>query len=114
MAIKFRTEPLKTTTAFHDLVCTVTFNSRCWADLQRNLWKAQWLWGVAAKVISKTGVPLKSQAMIHKAVVQVVILYGSEIWVVTDAIMVVLEGFRHSIAIQILGMMAQMGAGREW
>ena len=65
-------------------------------------------------MIRKTGVTLNSQAMVYKAVVQVVILYGSEIWVVTDTIMVVLEGFRHSIPIRIVGMMAQMGAGREW
>ena len=42
--------------------------------------------------------------MVYKAVVQVVLLYGSEIWVVTDAIMTVMEGFRHRIAIQITGM----------
>jgi hypothetical protein len=42
--------------------------------------------------------------MFYKAVVQSVLLYGSETWVVTPAILQVLQGFHHWIARQITGM----------
>ena len=40
---------------------------------------------------------IRAQEMMYKAVVQIVMLYGSEIWVITDAMMKVLEGFCHQI-----------------
>ena len=54
--------------------------------------------------MGKTGLPIKAQKMIYKELVQAVILYGSERWVVTDAMMTVLEGFHHRISEQIAGM----------
>ena len=44
-----------------------------------------------------------------KTLVQVVILYRSEIWVMTDEIMTVLEGFHHRIARRIAGMTTRKG-----
>ena len=45
--------------------------------------------------------------MMYKLVVQVVLLYGSEIWVVTDAMMTVLEGFHIKTVERIVGIMAK-------
>ena len=58
------------------------------------------------KVLSKTGVPIKSRVMIYNAVVQAVLLYRSKIWVVMDYMVTVLEGFHHRIARLIAGMTA--------
>ena len=66
------------------------------------------------KVQGKTGVPIKDQAMIYKAVVQEVLLYGREIWVFRYAIVLVLEGFNHRIARRIVGIMERMREGGEW
>ena len=41
-----------------------------------------------------------------------VLLYGSEIWVVTGVMLKVLEGFHHRATRRITGMMATRGAGR--
>ena len=46
--------------------------------------------------------------MIYKAVAQLVLLYGSEIWVLK-----ILEGFHHREDRQITGMTATHGAGEE-
>ena len=46
--------------------------------------------GVVEKVLDKTVDLIKSRAVMYKAVVQAVILYGSEIWVVTYAMMTVM------------------------
>ena len=55
-------------------------------------------------VLGKTGAPIKSRVMVYTAVVQSVLLYGSEIWVVIDLMITVLEGFHHSIKIRIAGI----------
>ena len=65
-------------------------------------------------VLGKTGAPIKSWVMIYKAVVQALLLYVSESWVVMGTMMTVLEGFHHSIVIRIEGMKARRGDGGEW
>ena len=52
--------------------------------------------------------------MMYKAVLQLVILYGSDIWVVMGDMLKVLEGFHNRTARWITGMMASRGAGGEW
>ena len=42
--------------------------------------------------------------MFYKAVVQSVLLYGSESWVVAPAVLKVLEGFHHRVARKLSGM----------
>ena len=64
-------------------------------------------------MIGKTGGPLKAWEMIYKVVSQAVLLYGREIWVVTDAMMKVLEGICHKISIRVVGMTARRGAGSK-
>ena len=51
------------------------------------------------KVLSKTGAPIKVRAMMYKTVVQEVLLYGREIWVVIGAMITLIEVFNHRISI---------------
>ena len=44
---------------------------------------------------------------------QSVLLYGSEIWVVTGEMLKVLEGFHHRAEIRITGMKTAPGTGGE-
>ena len=50
----------------------------------------------------------------YKLVVQLVILYAIKIWVVTDAMIMVLDGFHHIIDRKIVGITARKDDGREW
>ena len=70
-------------------------------------------WGMTSKVLGNTGEPIKSRSMMYRAVFQVVFLYGSEIWVVTDMMMTVLEGFHNRIARRVEGMTALRRNGGE-
>ena len=54
----------------------------------------------------KVGATVRAWAMMYKAVVQTVLLYGSESWVIMNAMMKVLEGFHHQIASRIVGIMS--------
>ena len=49
---------------------------------------------------------MQAQAMMYKALVQTVLIYESETWVVMDEMLKVLEGFHHQVAWSITGMSA--------
>ena len=52
--------------------------------------------------------------VMYKAVAQSVLLYGSEIWVVTGGILKVLDGFHHREARRITGVTEKRGASGYW
>ena len=79
VAFRVNPNPLEVKTRFPYLRRTATYNNSDWTTLYRNLRKAQKKWGVIEKVMDKTGAPIKSRSMMCKAVVQVVLLYGSKI-----------------------------------
>ena len=54
-------------------------------------------WGMEAKVLGKMGALIKARTMLYEEIVQAVVLYRSEIWLVTGAMMTVMEGLHHSI-----------------
>ena len=57
---------------------------------------------------------LKACWVMYKAVIQLVLLYGREIWVVADTMMTVLGVFHLSVSRRISRITARRGAGREW
>ena len=67
-----------------------------------------------ARLLAKTGETVQTRGMMYKAVDQLLILYRSEIRVVTGDMLKVLEGFHHRVARRMTGMTATCGAGREW
>ena len=66
---------------------------------------------MVAKVLGKTEAPIKSWVMMYKACF---FIYWSEILVVTNAVMAVLEGFHQRIARRISGMTSRRVDGRGW
>ena len=66
------------------------------------------------KVLTKMGVMVQAHGMLYKAVAQMVLLYGSESWVVTGAILKVLEGFHHKTAWRTAGMTDWRAEDGEW
>ena len=65
-------------------------------------------------MLGKMGAPIKTHAMMYKAVLQAVLLYGSKIWMVTYAMVTVLEGFYHRISGRVVGMTESKGESGEW
>ena len=88
--IKVNLYPLESTPTFHYLGCTTVYNNRNWADLYQNLRKAQMCWGMMLGVPAKAGMTVQVRAVLYNSVVQLVLIYGSKIWFVTDVMMKVL------------------------
>ena len=69
---------------------------------------------MVGKVVSKVGLEVLDWGMLYKAVVQLVLLYGSDSWVVMGNILKVIEGFHHRLERSITGMMAWCTTIRGW
>ena len=82
--------------------------------MYQNLRRAQRQWGMIEGVMAKTGETVQDRGMMYNAVDQLVLLYGSELWVVTWEMLKVSEGFHHWEERWITGMTATHGAGGEW
>ena len=107
MDIQVNLELLDTTLAFPYLVCTVAFNNSDWKYMYRNMRKVQRRWGVVAKVITKTVETVWAWAMMYKAVFHMLLICGSDSWLVMDAILKVLEGLHYWVARRISWMSDQ-------
>ena len=57
---------------------------------------------------------MQDREAIYKEVVQSVLLYSSNIWVVMGYMVKVLKGFHHRLARRIMGLTAKCVAGGEW
>ena len=100
--------------AFPYLGCTVAYNNSDWAALYQNLWMARRRWRMLGKMVTEAGSTVWERGMLYKAVVQSVLLYGSEIWVVMRAMLKVLVGFYHRLARKIMGITARHTTSGEW
>ena len=78
-----KANPLEPVLAFSYLGRTVAFNNSKWAALYHNLRKARHWWEMMLKMLTRTGMKVWEREIIYKAVVQTVLLYGSNIWLVT-------------------------------
>ena len=97
-------EPLEKMEAFPYLGRTVVLKNSDLFALYGNLRKAQRRWVVVANVLTKTGMTVRSQALMYKVVAHRVIIYSSKSWVVMKAMLKMLEGFHHWVARRIAGM----------
>ena len=57
---------------------------------------------------------MRAQGVMYNLVVQLVFLYGSKSWVVTDSMLKVLELFHNWVAIRISGMKSRRMTSGEW
>ena len=72
--------------------------------IRRNLKRARAAWGRISVIIAKEGVPAPVAGMFYQAVVAVVLLYGSETWVVSSHDRRALDGFHVEAARRLFGM----------
>ena len=80
------------------------FNNSDWGAMYGNLRKAQRWWCMATKVMTNTVATVQTWVMIYKAVVQMVLLYGSKSWVVIEAMLKVMEVLHHRVDHRMAGI----------
>ena len=63
--------------------------------VDQNLQRTQVKWGCLAKILGREGVDKRMARRFYVAVVQAVLVFGSETWVMTPWLEKALEGFHH-------------------
>ena len=106
-------KPLKTVSTFKYLVQVMTAGDDGWPEVAGNLVKAQKSWGRLGQVLIREGSDKRVSGNFFKAVVQAVLLFGAETWVLTPRIERALESFLHGAACRITGRQPPRGGGRE-
>ena len=91
-------KPLETVSTFKYLVRVMTAGDENWPAVAGNLVKAQKTWGRMLRIISQEGSDKRVSGNFFKAVVQAVLLFGVETWVLTLRIERALESFQNGAA----------------
>ena len=85
-----------------------------WPTVAGNLVKARKSWGRLSRILSREGADKRVSENLFKAVVQAVLLFGAETWVLTPMIDRALESFMHGAARRITGKKPRRGEDGKW
>jgi hypothetical protein len=88
-------QPIESTNTFPYLGRIESKTASDWPALYHNLRRARYKWHRLSKLLTREGANPRVFGMFYKAVVQTVLLFGSESWTMTDAMWKVLKGFHH-------------------
>ena len=108
--LRINGEAIEPINALHYLGHTITYNNSDWEAVYRNLQKAWRYQGMISKMLTKTVATVQSLGMLYKAVSHTLILFWGESWVVTVAMLKLLEKFHHGF--YIAGITAQRAEDR--
>ena len=95
--------PLETVLKFKYLGQVITEGHEDWPEVAGNLLKARKSWGSLSRILSREGGDKRVSGNFFKAVVQEVLLFGAETWVLTQSIERALESFQHGAKRRITG-----------
>ena len=94
---------LETVTSFKYLGMVLTTGDDNWPATAGNLRKARKSWMHMTVILSPEGADQKVSGLFFKAVVQVVLLFGAETWVLTPRMERALRSFQHRVVQWITG-----------
>ena len=80
----------------------------------RNLRRARYKWSRLTWVLSREGVDARTLGKVYLVVVQAVLLYRSETWVLTPRMQRMLGGFHHRVARRLTSYQPQKGRDGGW
>lgn len=106
--------PIEIVTEFKYLGRVVEKQDDDWPAVNRNIRRAQFAWGKLRRILSREGAKPKTMATIYKAVVQAVLLYGAESWVLSLAMEKKLNSFHHRCARYITGQHIRQNPDESW
>jgi hypothetical protein len=97
---------------FSYLGCPLSATNSDWPALYKNLAKARTKWAMISRVLwRESRANTRVSRMFYKAVVQSVLLFGSESWVWSQSMVKTVEGFHNRVARRLLGKMPVLTHG---
>jgi hypothetical protein len=96
--------PLESVQEFKYLGRLLSSNDNDWPAVHKNLSKARKSWARISRILARRdGATPRVSGMFYKAVVQSVLLFGSETWVLSNPMLTALEGFHRRVAHRLAG-----------
>ena len=105
---------LESVTSFRYLGRPLSYLDSDQPAMYRALTKARQRWGMLSRLLVREGADARVSGMFYKAVVQSVLLYGSETWVRSQAMDQVLAGFHHRVARRLSGRLPTRYYNGTW
>ena len=99
--------PIETVTRFKYLGWVITARDDNWPEVSGNLVKSWKSWGWLTKILIKEWTDKRVSGKFFRLVVQQVLLFGVETWLMTPRIERALESFMHGSACSITGRQLQ-------
>ena len=106
--------PLATVTLFKYLGQVLTAADDYWPEVVGNLWMARKSWARMERILGGEGASPQVSGMFFKAVVQAVLLFGSETWVQNPHMGQALVSFQHRFARRITGRQPKQQEDGRW
>ena len=110
-AFKAYGKPLETVATFQYMGRVMTAGGDYWPAVAGNLVKSRKSWVRLSRILSREGSGRRVSGNFFKAVVQAVLLFGAETWVVTPRIERALDSFIHGSARRITRNQPRRGGG---
>ena len=85
-----------------------------WPSVQRNIMRTRSVWGILGILLQHEGAEPRVSAIFYRAVVQAVLLYGSETWVLLAAMQRKVEGVHTGFLRQITGKRVRRQRDGTW
>ena len=85
-----------------------------WTAVAGNLLKVRKSWGRLSRILSREGADKRVSEIFFKAVVQAMLLFGAETWVLTPRIERALDIFQHMVARRITERKPRRRGGGSW
>ena len=106
--------PIKSTTEFKYLGRILNEKDSDQPAIMYNLQRAREKWGRIGRILSNRGANPKVMGTFYKTIVQSVLLYGSETWVVSKQMMKILRSFHRRCSRYIMGKHIWQDSNGEW
>ena len=107
-------KPLEMVSTFKYLGWVMTAGYDDWPAVAGNLVKARNIWGRLSHILSREGADKRVSGNFFKAVVQAVLLFGAETWVLKPRIEKALESFMHGDVRRITTKKPWIGGDGKW
>ena len=105
---------LESVSRFTYLGRVMTAGDDDWPAVAGNLKKAWKSWGRLSRILGREGATARISGTFFKSVVQQILLFVAETWVVTPRMQRALSGFLHGAARRLTGRQARRGRNGKW
>ena len=92
----------------------MTAGDNDWPEVAGDLEKARRSWGRLQRILRREGATPRISESLYKAVVQQVMLFGAETWVVTPKMERALSGFLHGAVRRLTGRQVRREKNGDW